>query len=41
MVKPRQKKKSPMINESSASDDEVKDKENLLENEIHDITIEK
>ena len=30
-----------MINESSASNNEVKDKENLLENEIHDITIEK
>ena len=39
---PNQKdKKKPMINGSSASDDEVKYKENLLENEICDIVIEK
>ena len=30
-----------MINESAASDDEVKYKENLLENKICDIVIEK
>ena len=30
-----------MINESSASDDEVKEKENLLEDEHYDIVIEK
>ena len=31
-VKPKKKKKLPIINESPASDDEFKDKENLLEN---------
>ena len=37
VVKPKQKKKPPMINESLVSEDEVKRKANIFENELHDI----
>ena len=41
VVKPKQKKKPPMINESLVSEDEVKRKANIFENELHDIIIGK
>ena len=40
-VKPKKKKKPLKINESSVSDDALKEKENLFENEPYDIVIKK
>ena len=37
VVKSKQKKKPPMINESLVSEDEVKRKANIFENELHNI----
>ena len=39
VVKPKQKKKPPMIKELLVSDDEVKRKTNIFENELYNIII--